>query len=226
MSLPIAILRAKQTAAPKVQAAIIRATIVIFYLITCSARQNYALSAPTLLSQLCSRLFADFPKRQRHTALVTLVATENSVLLPVRGATPISNTRFTKRLFQSTLPVRGATVRRLQRLTATAISIHTPRAGSDWEWSSSNLRGLTFQSTLPVRGATRCGKHHGGEGMISIHAPRAGSDDPHTIVIPSSRRFQSTLPVRGATGSKIRSSCRAASFQSTLPIRGATVCPS
>ena len=56
-------------------------------------------------------------------------------------------------LFQSTLPVRGATRRLLRVFGFKTISIHAPRAGSD---HTVGLAGLCI--------------------LISIHAPRAGSD--------------------------------------------------
>ena len=56
--------------------------------------------------------------------------------------------------FQSTLPVRGAT-----------ITPYKPAPPVD-----------VFQSTLPVRGATITRKHLTTGAIISIHAPRAGSD--------------------------------------------------
>ena len=57
------------------------------------------------------------------------------------------------------------------------ISIHAPRAGSDFLLYSWFIQPCVFQSTLPVRGATE-------------------ANSP----IPSGRKvFQSTLPVRGAT---------------------------
>ncbi len=146
-------------------------------------------------------------------------------------------------LFQSTLPLRGAT--------------HTERNGS--------LLTL-FQSTLPLRGATAtdfgqgkrtldfnphspCGERLFVGGMdakhdtISIHTPLAGSDpDSHTVTEAGSI-FQSTLPLRGAT--EVPAVCgvgdfisihtplagsdadcpdhaMAILFQSTLPLRGAT----
>ena len=102
------------------------------------------------------------------------------------------------------------------------ISIHAPRAGSDYGSGSRSCTGKTFQSTLPVRGAT-----------IALFEFLTGSGI-----------FQSTLPVRGATNSAMpdeagkedfnpRSPCgeRPAwavdqplhcRFQSTLPVRGAT----
>ena len=57
-------------------------------------------------------------------------------------------------IFQSTLPVRGAT-------------ISTPPRPMVWK---------KFQSTLPVRGATVGRTFPTKEAAISIHAPREGSD--------------------------------------------------
>ncbi len=98
--------------------------------------------------------------------------------LPVRGATKLPNAYVTADKFQSTLPVRGATT-----------------------WTGEGqLAYQIFQSTLPVRGAT-----------MTI---------PPSPWLPTA--FQSTLPVRGATAAMvllIRSTHR---FQSTLPVRGAT----
>ena len=56
-------------------------------------------------------------------------------------------------IFQSTLPVRGATNEKLR----------------------AELEQV-FQSTLPVRGATRFGDAWEVTSVISIHAPREGSD--------------------------------------------------
>ena len=66
----------------------------------------------------------------------------------------LSFSRYPFFLFQSTLPLRGATKRHVGDLRHFRISIHTPLAGSD---SSSRQRGAV-------------------SGMISIHAPLAGSD--------------------------------------------------
>ena len=79
-------------------------------------------------------------------------------------------------VFQSTLPVWGATRHRHQAPEHHRISIHAPRVGSDQRL----LDKLQKQ-------------------MISIHVPRVGSDPPDmsswTILVV----FQSTLPVWGAT---------------------------
>ena len=149
-------------------------------------------------------------------------------------------------LFQSTLPMRGAT----GPLSVSGpggqhfnprspcgerpgpprypvppgeISIHAPHAGSD----------------LPHLGAGK------GLGGISIHAPHAGSDAIEMSMNYPDGQFQSTLPMRGATGTASVLAMRApisihaphagsdrsvavdraagVKFQSTLPMRGATV---
>ncbi len=102
-------------------------------------------------------------------------------------------------IFQSTLPVRGATLANAGLRSPIQISIHAPRAGSDFRplpltvahsafQSTLPVRGATgwrppspypvlqFQSTLPVRGATRYLIPPKKRSTISIHAPRAGSD--------------------------------------------------
>ena len=124
-------------------------------------------------------------------------------------------------LFQSTLPVRGATLVDDVRPVRAGISIHAPRKGSDLMGGEPQLvqlqfqstlpvRGATwmprtefssplFQSTLPVRGATRALRFVGVKGIISIHAPRKGSDCTPNLSVRTIATFQSTLPVRGAT---------------------------
>ena len=80
-------------------------------------------------------------------------------------------------IFQSTRPVRGATVSDVDSFMSTRISIHAPRAGRDF-------------IALAVGGGIR---------PISIHAPRAGRDAADPLGIIHAPSFQSTRPVRGAT---------------------------
>ena len=61
---------------------------------------------------------------------------------------------YAKRIFQSTLPVRGATADALNWAKISEISIHAPREGSDSPALPSGPEFGEFQSTLPVRGAT------------------------------------------------------------------------
>ncbi|EGK58587.1 hypothetical protein HMPREF9081_1893 [Centipeda periodontii DSM 2778] len=52
---------------------------------------------------------------------------------PVRGATVWNLTRVDYMPFQSTRPVRGATSALPPRSSRTHVSIHAPRAGRDYE---------------------------------------------------------------------------------------------
>ncbi len=71
-----------------------------------------------------------------------------------------------KPLFQSTLPVGGATRRSLKLYGQTAISIHAPRGGSDAAVSQNAPRGGSDRRSAAGRPFA----------SISIHAPRGGSD--------------------------------------------------
>ena len=101
-------------------------------------------------------------------------------------------------LFQSTLPLRGAT-----------------QAGR------AIRHAVEFQSTLPLRGATwSTGTSAYGMRDFNPHSPcgeRPGS--PYLAIVQSV--FQSTLPLRGAT-TALKALNNAYAFQSTLPLRGAT----
>jgi len=147
------------------------------------------------------------------------------------------------RSFQSTLPIRGATILTPFSKNSASLSIHAPHTGSDGS-SGSYVCALRFQSTLPIRGATyRWGKPNHIR-AISIHAPHTGSDrtcpdknhmlpyfnprspygERHLTqkVLSQLSPFQSTLPIRGATAAVAMAAKALAEFQSTLPIRGAT----
>ena len=80
-------------------------------------------------------------------------------------------------IFQSTLPLRGATRVRGDGTTMLVISIHTPLAGSDTEPPARRLRARDFNPHSP------CGERQ-------VDLDRQGK----ALV------FQSTLPLRGATG--------------------------
>jgi len=161
----------------------------------------------------------------------------------VRGATYVDARLGSLMLFQSTLPVRGATCATKLFEQKKAISIHAPRAGSDVgyqmpiSWVSNfNPRSpcgerlcipfvivviIGFQSTLPVRGATLtpCGRK--ASMQISIHAPRAGSDSR----VLSEEYVLCYFNPRSPCGERhkvLKVVGRTDEFQSTLPVRGAT----
>ena len=133
-----------------------------------------------------------------------------------------NNSNLPKYVFQSTLPVGGATGEATRALMQANISIHAPRGGSDIScgvamqelarfqstlpvWGATPgsdiyvVRKLVFQSTLPVWGATFFHMNNVAINPISIHAPRVGSDIIITCNNLGQTGFQSTLPVWGAT---------------------------
>ena len=107
--------------------------------------------------------------------------------------------RRAKRRFQSTPPLRGATLQHIEiQCNGQGISIHAPLAGCDYTEALGETVTYEFQSTHPLRGAT-------------AYPPRPWPNG----------RFQSTHPLRGATSLDI-SSAIPSGFQSTHPLRGAT----
>ena len=103
------------------------------------------------------------------------------------------------RLFQSTLPVGGATTRRERLSRQRDISIHAPRGGSDVGRCDDNPLRSRFQSTLPVGGATPM-RRPPTSGFCDFNPRSPWGERPLTwIGIIRGCTFQSTLPVGGAT---------------------------
>ena len=102
---------------------------------------------------------------------------------PVRGATVTVTGGDTDSLFQSTHPVRGATENVDIATKCGRISIHAPREGCDGITTNSR-NSMTFQSTHPVRGATCNSMYPSILRDISIHAPREGCDRENGLRIP------------------------------------------
>ena len=127
----------------------------------------------------------------------------------------------TQSLFQSTLPLRGATLVSSTSPPGPNISIHAPLTGSDLlqplpepvrphfnprsPYGERQIRPVAtdpcevFQSTLPLRGATGPSDTLPLDVKISIHAPLTGSDRAYRMPQVIRTVFQSTLPLRGAT---------------------------
>ena len=148
-------------------------------------------------------------------------------------------------LFQSTLPLRGATRVHVRDavLDLDVISIHTPLAGSDvmtgrltYAWLDFNPHSPCgerhenttpppteeeFQSTLPLRGATMPKFFVWDRLRISIHTPLAGSDKPTNQPVHEAYYFNPHSPCGERPGEK-RQMAKLIIFQSTLPLRGAT----
>ena len=103
-------------------------------------------------------------------------------------------------IFQSTLPVGGATLSQVERWLFPLISIHAPRGGSD------RLRCVVVQINV-----------------ISIHAPRGGSDPVPLFITAPSANFNPRSPW-GERPHLLNQALQIVVFQSTLPVGGATRC--
>ena len=143
--------------------------------------------------------------------------------LPVRGATAHANAgTLTVSLFQSTLPVRGATVP--LGCGGKVGRNFNPRSPCGERQGHGQTNGI--QNDFNPR--SPCGERPAGIVFveevfsISIHAPRAGSDLADVQNYHQLAQFQSTLPVRGATAIFRCLVIRVKIFQSTLRVRGAT----
>ena len=147
-------------------------------------------------------------------------------------------------IFQSTLPVWGATAELQATGFAVQISIHAPRVGSDSSaptlspgrtyfnprspcgerptGSLAIIKVNGFQSTLPVWGATGlfCLWLVGFD--ISIHAPRVGSDLSSSPLFYVPSEISIHAPRVGSDVRKTVFPTSSALFQSTLPVWGAT----
>ena len=140
---------------------------------------------------------------------------------PVRGATLPGGKVIFVELFQSTRPVRGATVSRVRSRPAARVSIHAPRAGRD-------LRLQLIQALLPVSiHAPRAGRDlvfsfFSTATIVSIHAPRAGRDGSSLLRLHPHRCFNPRAPC-GARPVPPHHLDRLPQFQSTRPVRGATL---
>ena len=115
--------------------------------------------------------------------------------------------RFSRSIFQSTLPMRGATRCFGITFVCRKISIHTPHAGSDtifpWWYQPHqhfNPHSPCGERPLPVVIAATL---H----LISIHTPHAGSDFDGVEKDWKNNGFQSTLPMRGATNEPEKCGC-------------------
>ena len=104
-------------------------------------------------------------------------------------------------IFQSTLPVWGATSERCTAIFTANISIHAPRVGSDLVIVHGLLTDI----------------------CISIHAPRVGSDSRGSTGRTTNRPFQSTLPVWGATQA-LRNLCITLCISIHAPRVGSDLC--
>ena len=114
---------------------------------------------------------------------------------PMRGATITTMAKEGHtNLFQSTPPMRGATLYNSVNYKPGDISIHTPHAGSDficsWDYGSEII-----SIHAPHAGSDDVGTRENYEKFcISIHAPHAGSDQPDQEVNQNGKDFNPCPP--------------------------------
>ena len=167
------------------------------------------------------------PRGERQ--IIPIIATTTptiSIHAPREGSdTETRLCNFSRKIFQSTLPARGATLEYLIKrdtqknfnprsprgerpfdfvltLIGRTISIHAPREGSDTRCALWAVSRGEFQSTLPARGATDTCEMSNEAYRISIHAPREGSDCGCPLLLTNSRDFNPRSP-RGERLKKI-----------------------
>ena len=127
-----------------------------------------------------------------------------SIHAPLAGCDPFHFPVFgLDTLFQSTHPLRGATLTLDHNFRADIISIHAPLAGCDALPGLWHRRLESFQSTHPLRGAT--GRVHGREAHPG---------------------FQSTHPLRGATPGTRRPAWDQSHFNPRTPCGVRRIAPS
>ena len=165
----------------------------------------------------------------------------------MRGATNGAGSATPKLRFQSTRPVRGATLINNWHTLQIKISIHAPRAGRDVSFLVGLANYSEFQSTRPVRGATggglltfdeliisihapRAGRDHSWVNIqlnleISIHAPRAGRDRRHPRQAGRTGNFNPRAPCGGATRARGQRASPPTDFNPRAPCGGATRFP-
>ncbi len=78
-------------------------------------------------------------------------------------------------MFQSTLPMKGATQFFVIVIHLSLFQSTLPMKGATWH-AADHLEGSKFQSTLPMKGATAQDEKGGRDDEVSIHAPNEGSD--------------------------------------------------
>ena len=100
-----------------------------------------------------------------------------SIHAPREGSDPVGEyTDIPPNAFQSTLPVKGATLRDSGEVSFKAFQSTLPVKGATNSFPPMVASIPSFQSTLPVKGATAGRVRDHANRAVSIHAPREGSD--------------------------------------------------
>ena len=114
--------------------------------------------------------------------------------LPARGATGTGAPNSRSFLFQSTLPARGATQSATRREGAEVYFNPRSPHGERRYRDATRANERRFQSTLPARGATQQSQQNRQRPAISIHAPRTGSDAEKSGIVMPQGHFNPRSP--------------------------------
>ena len=150
----------------------------------------------------------------------TIKAIQFQSTLPLRGATLPSPSSTCPSKFQSTLPLRGATEKHVYIAFKIRISIHTPLAGSDTIETTRTHMAMHFNPHSP------CGERPADFSTASNrcdfnpHSP-CGERPLALKTIPRTTDFNPHSPC-GERPVNPNHRTTANQFQSTLPLRGAT----
>ena len=123
--------------------------------------------------------------------------------------------------FQSTLPLRGATICLGGRNPGIPISIHAPLTGSDPLTVPCQAATADFNPRSPYGERLPVPFRPGHSRRISIHAPLTGSDRKHDRQRAGPMYFNPRSPY-GERHDRKPKTLSELEFQSTLPLRGAT----
>ena len=139
----------------------------------------------------------------------------------MRGATEPALNKGTKCTFQSTHPMRGATIPSANSATIPDISIHAPHARCDGWFNLYGINGKKFQSTHPMRGATLTMALQGKNLLFQSTHPMRGATLGVDVCKALGCDFNPRTPceVRQKYGNTYTNGKQ---FQSTHPMRGAT----
>ena len=140
----------------------------------------------------------------------------------MRGATPYTIIHKSATIISIHAPRAGSDfMYRFAHLTHFFISIHAPRAGSDSILSCDVIAWNHFNPRSPCGERLPCHLQKPPVMLISIHAPRAGSDPARGYSLRHNPDFNPRSPCGERPNSSSTNHAKGR-FQSTLPVRGAT----
>ncbi len=119
-----------------------------------------------------------------HIAVLALLFGDFNPRSPYGERLVIHSKKGVLKIFQSTLPLRGATSGNEHDFYLWPISIHAPLTGSDFPAHLILSSASDFNPRSPYGERRSCGQTWPHPSFISIHAPLTGSDNPEISGFP------------------------------------------